>query len=514
MAAARSFHEIVSQHAAERPDAVYVYSVEQEKALTFGQLAAVGDGLAAFLRDACVAANDRVLMLADNSVEFHALFVGVLRYGATIVTVNVDMNQAHLAEIVEAVKPKIVIAQAGIELATQSGSGIAPWIEMGVWQPEGGSGLFAEIASRQDGVRIGSVAGPTDHGVIFYTSGTESKPKGVIQTHAAAFFNYDATADYLGLTPGMRVLDCRSFTWLSAQNMALGAPLIAGATTVIARKFSSSRYFDWLKQYDISIGFIVPTMVNMLLSMPRTLTARDLPRLQFLTCSSAPLFPEPWRTFETTFGITLCQSGGSSEGGNTAAHRGKNRKIGTIGPPLKHQAIRIVDDSGADVRSGEYGEIIVGGGLEQAFGYLNPDGTIERLPSDGHHTGDLGRIDEDGHLVIVGRKKDLIIRGGVNIAPLEIDAILHAIPGVAEAAAAGVPDRIYGEEVAGFVALAPGTSLSGDEVIAHCRGKLPPTKIPKTILFLRELPKNARGKIDRKALIELWTNRLAHTPQA
>ena len=298
--------------------------------------------------------------------------------------------------------------------------------------------------------------------MIFYTSGTIGRPKGVIQTHATAFLNYDATADYLGLQPGMRVLDCRSFSWLSAQHMGLGAPLIAGATTYISRKFSSSRYLDWLRQHDINIGFVVPTMINMLLTTPQEVRARDLPHLQFLTCSSAPLFTEPWQTFEKTFGITLCQSGGSSEGGNTAAHRGKLRKFGTLGLPLKYQKIRIVDDHGVDVTDGELGEIIVGGGLQQAFGYLNSDGTVERLPDDGHHTGDLGRIDEDGHLVIVGRKKELIIRGGVNIAPLEIDAVLHEVPGVAEAAAAGVPDPIYGEEVAAFVALSPGISLSSE----------------------------------------------------
>ena len=370
-----------------------------------------------------------------------------------------------------------------------------------------GTGLFADIASRLDGADIRSVAGPGDHGVIFYTSGTVAKPKGVIQSHAAAFFNYDATADYLGLAPGMRVLDCRSFTWLSAQNMALGAPLIAGATTVIARKFSSSRYFDWLKTYDINIGFVVPTMVNMLLAGPHAVRAGDLPKLKFLTCSSAPLFPDPWQTFEKTFGITLCQSGGSSEGGNTAAHRGTHRKLGTLGPPLKYQTIRIVDDLGAAVPQGELGEIIVGGGLQQAVGYLNPDGTIERLPADGHHTGDLGRIDDDGHLVIVGRKKDLIIRGGINIAPLEIDAVLHEIPGVAEAAAAGIPDPIYGEEVVGFVTLSPGATLSDEEIITHCRAKLPLFKAPKSILVLDEIPKNSRGKVDRKALVDLFAAR-------
>ena len=239
-----------------------------------------------------------------------------------------------------------------------------------------------------------------------------------------------------------------------------------------------------------------------------------MPHLKFLTCSSAPLFPEPWERFEKVFGITLCQSGGSSEGGNTAAHRGKQRKIGTIGPPLKYQTIRIVDDGGVDVARGQLGEIIVGGGLQQAFGYLNADGTIERLAADGHHTGDLGRIDDDGHLVIVGRKKDLIIRGGVNIAPLEIDAVLHEIPGVAEAAAAGVPDPIYGEEVAGFVALCPGASLSNDDVQAYCRCRLPAFKVPKSILFVNELPKNSRGKIDRKALVDIWALRDPGTHRA
>jgi acyl-coenzyme A synthetase/AMP-(fatty) acid ligase len=507
MTVAASFHDTVVRHAIERPDAVYVHSIDQHKSLTFGQLRAVADGLAAYLADAGIAANDRVLLLAENSVEFHAVFVGVLRYGATIVTVNVDMNQAHLAEILAAIRPKVVIFQSGIGVDDLARSCGGRCIDLGTWQPDGASGLFGDIATRRNGKDIPSVAGPEDHGVIFYTSGTVAKPKGVIQTHATAYLNYDATADYLGLAPGMRVFDCRSFAWLSAQHMALGAPLLAGASAYIANKFSSSRYLGWLARYDINIGFVVPTMINMLLSAPPGMSGRDLPHLRFLTCSSAPLFPEPWQAFEKTFGITLCQSGGSSEGGNTAAHRGTQRKIGTIGPPLKYQTIRIVDDGGAAVANGELGEIVVGGGLQQAFGYLNADGTIERLPRDGHHTGDLGFLDADGHLVIVGRKKDLIIRGGVNIAPLEIDAVLHELAGVAEAAAAGLPDAIYGEEVAGFVVLSPGASLSQDEILAHCRTRLPAFKAPKSIYLVHELPKNSRGKIDRKALIDVAPRR-------
>ena len=502
--AAPSFHDLVLRHAGERPSAVYVHSVDQDKCITYGELRTIADGLAAFLSRAGVRANDRVLMLAENSVEFHAVFVGVLRYGATIVTVNVDMNQAHLAEIIGAVRPKLVIVQAGIGVEGFTRSGGECWIELGDWKCDGGTGLFGEIARRRDGANLRSVAAPDDHAVIFYTSGTVAKPKGVIQTHAGAFFNYDATADYLGLVPGKNVFDCRSFAWLSAQHMGLGAPLVAGATAHVARKFSATRYFDYLRQNDINIGFVVPTMINMLLSASPRVSGSDLPKLEFLTCSSAPLFLDRWQAFEQTFGITLCQSGGSSEGGNTAAHRGKDRKLGTLGPPLKYQTVRIVDDEGIEVAPGGLGEIVVAGGLQQAFGYLDPAGTIERLPTEGHRTGDLGKVDEEGHLVIVGRKKDLIIRGGVNIAPLEIDAVLHEIAGVTEAAVAGVPDPIYGEELVGFVNVARGSALSSEDILAHCRRKLPAFKLPRFILLLDELPKNARGKVDRQQLVDLW----------
>ncbi len=266
MTAAVPFHDIVVRHATERPDAIYVHSIDHDKKLTYRQLRDLGDGLAALLAEAGIAPNDRVLLLAENSVEFHALFVGVLRYGATMVTVNVEMNHAYLNEILGAVKPKMVIFQAGLGAETLVRSDGQRWVELGEHEPDGGTGVFAEIARGRGGADIGSVAGPEHHAVIFYTSGTIAKPKGVIQTHATAFMNYDATADYLGLQPGMRVLDCRSFSWLSAQHMGLGAPLIAGATTYVSRKFSSSRYLDWLRQHDINIGFVVPTMINMLLT--------------------------------------------------------------------------------------------------------------------------------------------------------------------------------------------------------------------------------------------------------
>jgi acyl-coenzyme A synthetase/AMP-(fatty) acid ligase len=502
----RSFHDIVRGNAQAWPDRIYVHCIDQGKSITYGQLHRLSNRMARFLKERGFRADDRLLLLAENSVENLAVFVSVLRYGATIATVHVEMNQAHLAEIVRAVDPKIVLYQEGLGLESlRDGGAPGDWLALGEWQADGpGTGFFANLAALSDADDIATVARPDSLGVIFYTSGTVAKPKGVIQTHATAFYNYDATADYLGLAPGDRVLDCRSYSWLSAQHMSLGAPLVAGATTIMAKHFSQSRYFDWLRDHRINVGFVVPTIVNMLINRPQPVKGSDLPDLRFLTSSSAPLLDEQWRKFEAMYGIALAQSAGSSEGGNSAAHRGADRKIGTIGAPLKYQSIRIVDRDGRDLPPGETGEIIVGGGKQQAYGYLNVDGTIERMPADGHHTGDLGFVDADGHLHITGRAKELIIRGGVNIAPLEIDAVLAAHPAVAEAGAVGVPHPIYGEEVVAFVALKDGARATAEEISAHCAAKLPAFKMPKEIHLRDALPKNPRGKLDRLALANDW----------
>jgi len=480
----RSFHAIVADNARRAPDRVYVHCIDQGKSLSYGALYATSNRIARFLKARGFAANDRVLLLAENSVENLAVFVSTLRYGATIATVHVEMNQAHLAEIVRAVNPKLVLYQDGLGLDGLRADAPGEWIGL--------DKFFADLESLSDADDVPTVAQPDSLGVIFYTSGTVAKPKGVIQTHATAYYNYDATADYLQLKPGDRVLDCRSYSWLSAQHMSLGAPLVAGATTIMARHFSQSRYFDWLREHAINIGFVVPTMVAMLLAKPHAVTGAGFPDLRFLTCSSAPLLEEQWRAFEARYGITLCQSAGASEAGNMAAHRGAARKIGTIGLPLKHQQMRI-----------DNGEVVVGGGKQQAYGYLNPDGSIERLPAE-YRTGDLGVLDTDGHLRITGRAKELIIRGGVNIAPLEIDDVLAAHPAVAEAGTVGVPHPIYGEEVVSYVTLRDGASATPAQLSAHCAARLPEFKMPKEIHVRDALPKNARGKLDRRALTEDW----------
>ena len=193
-----------------------------------------------------------------------------------------------------------------------------------------------------------------------------------------------------------------------------------------------------------------------------------------------------------------------------SSHRGIDRKIGTIGFPLKYQNIRLLDADDNEVPHGQAGQIVISG-QQKSWGYLHPDGRIEKLPQE-HRTGDLGRIDEDGHLTIVGRLKDLIIRGGVNISPVEIDNILSRHADIIDAAACGIPDKIYGEEVICFVVLRDGSELSESSIIKHCGELLAPFKTPKRVFFVNELPKNDRGKLDRKMLTTEWRKSQAAPP--
>jgi acyl-CoA synthetase (AMP-forming)/AMP-acid ligase II len=501
----RPIRAVIAAQASRIPDKAYVYSIEQDKSLSYGDLFRLGNRMAGYFRDRGIKANDRVLLLSENSLEFMAVFLGVQRHGATIATANVEMNRAHIAEIIEAVGPKLILVQEGLGLqGLGERSGGAEWMTIGEWNAEGiSTGFFGAIEDYPADDDLDEVCRPEDIAVIFYTSGTEAKPKGVLQSHLSVWANFDGIADAVELGEDDRMLECRSYTWLSAQNMTLGAPLVAGATVYMAKKFSRSRYFDWVKDYRITVAIAVPTILNMLMSEPVAIHGDDLPDLRFLMTSSAPMLPEQWRAFEENYGMRVCQSYGCSEAGLMCSHRGSKRKIGTVGPPLKHQTLRLLDSDGNEVPAGQPGEITISG-PQLNPGYLRADGSIEKLPASGHRTGDLGVLDADGHISVVGRLKDLIIRGGVNISPVEIDNILSRHPEIVEGATVGVPDKIYGDEVVAYVVARSGSGLSSEDVIAHCGQFLAPFKTPKDVCFVEELPRNERGKLDREALAASW----------
>ena len=313
------------------------------------------------------------------------------------------------------------------------------------------------------------------------------------------------TLEYLGLTEEDSILEYRSFGWNSPQIVALMPFLQKGITMHVAKRFSHSRFFEWVQNYGITFAAGVPTVINMLLNKPLGFTAKDVPTLRLMSCSSAPLTAQQWKQFEDMYGVTLLAWYGMSETGWICGNRHYKKKMGTVGPPAPHQELKIVDGAGAEVPTGTEGEITVGG-PQMSIGYVLDDGSIDPILGKRMKTGDLGVLDADGFVRVTGRSKDLVIRGGVNIAPLEIDEILIKHPGIAEAAAVGVPDKIYGEEVVAYV-VPKDKALTEAMVLEHAGKFLPPAKTPKQVLFVTELPKSDRGKVVRDRLREDWVGR-------
>jgi acyl-CoA synthetase (AMP-forming)/AMP-acid ligase II len=499
----------LAQGAAAHPDKPYVVAVEDGRAITYAELAATAARIAAHLAARGIGAGGRVAMLANNSPEHLAAYVGALAAGTTICTVHVEMNRSHFDAILPALAPRLVLYEEGLELEAMAARMSAPWRPLGRWGPGGGTGFFADLGAAGSSLAAGDESeGAGDDAVVFFTSGTSARPKGVVLTYRELLPNAAATALAFGLGPDDRLYDYRSFNWASAQILSALATLSVGATLLLGRKFSRSRFFGDIARHRATVATGNPTVLNMLLQGEDAATAGvrggDLPHLRFITSSSAPLLIEEWRRFEERFGIPVAQGYGSSESGWIAGCTNETKRYGSVGRPLPYLCLAIVDREGRALPPGEIGYVEVGGLGANAYRYIDEDGRMRVNATGRLRTGDMGFLDADGYLHLTGREKDLIIRGGVNISPLEIDNVLLELPGVAEAATVGAPDPIYGEEVVSAVVLEPGAALSEADILAFCAGRLPAFKAPKRIRFRAALPTTERGKLDRKALVAEW----------
>jgi acyl-coenzyme A synthetase/AMP-(fatty) acid ligase len=493
--------------AAERdPDKAYIVSVDDRRTISYAQLQRLTRQVATFLAERGIQTNDRIALLAGNSIEHLVCYIGVIAYGATICTIHVEMNRGHLAQILSTLNPRIALfdAESGLDdiLAKTSAS----CLSLGSFNDDAHDGFYKSVTDCEPtGVNLTSTR-PQDDACILFTSGTTARPKGVVLTFRELLSNVEPTADGLGLTIDDRIYDFRSFSWCSAQVLSALAPLSRGATLIMGRKFTRSRFFQHIAEHGATITAGNPTTINMLLNSNDPLNVKALSSLRFVISSSAPLLNEDWRRFEQHFGIPIAQSYGCSEIGWIATNPGADRHIGTVGKPAPYHKLAIVNDRGQPLPLGETGHVEVGGFSDNDYRYLTDDGTIKIQSRGRFRTGDIGFLDPDGYLHITGRDKDLIIRGGINISPLEIDSILMQWPEVIEVATVGVPDRTYGEEVVSFVVARPGVNIDVDDLLRYCGTFLPASKTPKQIVLSNYLPKTARGKLDRRALAEQWTS--------
>ena len=492
--------ELTERYARRHPKKCALYDLETDSAMTWGEIHEWSCRIANRLEDLGIRHGDRVALVADECIEKLLMWLGLWRLGAVVCLFDVGMKAETLAEMLGAVAPRLLLWNDGATQVASVDSAALLRLRFARWPAGEFFGPLDEIAAMD---RPRREVAATDLAAIFCTSGTTAKPKAVVCDHLYYWLCGLSLLDIIGLTAEDRALEYRSFAWNSSHIMSLMPWLQRGHTLYVARRFSYSRFFDWIRRHGITFSVTVPTVINMLVNRPTGVTAADVPTLRHVTCSTAPLSEAQWRRFEAIYGIKLLQVCGGSEAGSVCGNRFYRRKIGTIGMPSKYQQFAIVDRDGNPCPLGSEGEVTVGG-PQVCLGTIQADGSFERIAGTRFRTGDLAVMDEEGFVRITGRSKDLIIRGGVNIAPLEIDNLLLQHPQVCEAAAVGVPDAIYGEEVVAYVVAKPGTVESARDLLEYCRASIGDFKAPKRIFFIGEIPKNDRGKVRRDALREQW----------
>ncbi len=493
-------------HAARRaPDKPWVTSADDGRTLSYGALLEFVGRFVTFLHERNLGPNDRVALLANNSIEQLLCYFGVMAAGATVCTVHVEMNRNQLDDIFARLKPKLVLYQDDLQLDDLLTATAAPRLRLGRADAPAADTLFGALSRCADSRPL-NPARPDDDAVILFTSGTSAKPKGVVLNFREYLSNIDPLADGFGIAADDRLYDSRPFSWASAQLLGALAVVNRGATLVLGEKFSASRFFAHVRDHGVTIAAANPTVINILLNGEGAAHRDNLPTLRFVTSSSAPLLLEEWKRFEQRFGVPVAQGCGASEVSWIAAIPGEARRLGTVGRPFAYHDLAIVDADGRRLAAGEIGYVEVGGIPDHPFRYLGDDGEIKVHSRGRFRTGDLGQIDADGFLTLTGREKELIIRGGAKISPVEIDACLMARAEVIEAATVGVPDAVYGEEVVSYVVTRPGATVDAEGLLRYCNAALPAFKAPKRIVLADALPKTERGKLDRKALAERWKN--------
>ena len=491
----------ITNNVRKQADAAAFISADNGDSISWTELSQWTGRLADFLGSAGIRANDRVVVLGENSPEHLILYYGIQAYGATYCTINTDINQNHLLEMLARIEPRLVLWHQKLDRNIIGHGSVGNWLPFKNRNAK--TGLFSMLSQLKSDHQTNAGSEPEDRCVICFTSGTSAQPKGVLHS----FSNYQAIAqhqlDRWSLTSADRVLEFRSFSWASAHMISLNATMMAGATLLFAKNFSRSRFVDWINTYQPTIIVAVPTVVNMLLEQPIENGDQVFASVRFISCSTAPLMPDAHQRFEEIYGVKLVQLYGMSEGGIVAANAPNSRVIGSVGEAGMYQKISIRDETGSAVEQGQIGEIETIS-AQHAQAYLYAGKTVEPIRGHPLKTGDLGYFDKHGFLRITGRAKDVIIRGGVNISPLEVDALLSKHPDVLETVTFGIPDTVYGENIVSWVTVSENTNLSVSELTKYCIKFLPRAKCPETIEIIKKIPKNGRGKIDRNAARELW----------
>ncbi len=459
--------------------------------------------LAHALRRLGVGVGDRVVVMLPNCPEVTQSYAAILKCGGVIVPVIFLLGDREVGHILADSEAKVVITAADMLWKVEAQLGVLPTLQHVLLVDGDGDGRTRSLAAERAGEPDAFPAvdrRPDDLAVILYTSGTTGVPKGVALSHdnlesnarAAASLNELGREDW-----AVAVLPLSHSYGLTVMN----AGHILGSRAALLRWFNPEAVLQTIQEFRAVSMSAVPTMLIYLLNYPQA-DRFDTRSMRVWGSGAAPLPVEIVEPFERKFGGRILEGYGLTEASPVvSAHRLSGpRRIGSVGRAIPGVEISIQDDLDRPLPAGELGEVCVRGRNVMVGYYRNPEETARTVRAGWLHTGDMGRLDDDGFLFIVERKKDLIIRGGFNIYPREVEEVLYAHPKVAEAAVVGMKDPLIGEDVLAFVVLRSGERASAEEIGAFCEGRLARFKCPKQIRFVESLPKSPIGKILRKEL--------------
>ena len=460
--------------------------------LTYTQLRDSARRAASLLTSLGVTPGDRVAIMLPNVLAFPIAFYGALAAGATAVPMNPLLKKHEVAYQLGDSGAKVLFAWH--DVATEAAKGAAGTgtqiLEVG--QPDMGALLAGLTPAPPTAEQSGD-----DDAVILYTSGTTGRPKGAELTHAGLTRNAELTAaTMLNACPADVTMGCLPLFHVFGLTCGLNATIIAGGTLTLLPRFDPGKALEIIGRDKVTIFQGVPTMYAEMLHH-RDHASADTSSLRTCISGGAPMPLEIMRGFEQTFGCMILEAYGLSETSPVASfnHPDRERKPGSIGTPMEGVEMRVVNGEGASLPPGDVGEIAIRGDNVMKGYWGKPEATAEAIPDGWFRTGDLAKVDGDGYFFIVGREKDLIIRGGYNVYPREIEEAIHEHQAVAEVAVIGIPHAELGEEVGAAVQLRPGATATPAELRAFARERVAAYKYPRHVWLVRELPKGATGKI-------------------
>jgi malonyl-CoA/methylmalonyl-CoA synthetase len=462
----------------------------------YDELDAASARIAHALTAAGARPGDRVAAQTDKCWEALALYLACLRAGFVYLPLNTGYQKSELAYLFGDAEPAVIVCAPA---AAKRVAALRP--EASVLTLASGTGTLLDRASGQSESFDTVVSKPDDVAAILYTSGTTGQPKGALLTHRNLASNAVTLVEFWGFTRGDVLLHALPIYHVHGLFVACHCALLAGARMLWLAKYDAAEVRALLPRATVMMG--VPTFYTRLLALP-SFGADDCRATRLFVSGSAPLLAETFDEFATRTGHTILERYGMTETGMITSNPLDGERIaGTVGPPLPGVSVRVVDAEGRPDTAGGVGGVEVKGPNVFSGYWRMPDKTREEFTADAYfRTGDVGQLLPNGYLRIVGRAKDLIISGGLNVYPKEIEEKIDALPGVVESAVIGVPDADFGEAVAAVVVARPGHALTEASMIAALREEIARFKVPKRVHFVAELPRNAMGKVQKNLLRE------------